>query len=96
MYLRFGNNASNVWEVKAEGDNKMIAIYRGRVTNTPEPIQDIEHNERSYRLWKTFSSANDGSTHMPDVFPLMFYMFSKDYEIVTKIRDSKYTFTRIQ
>ncbi len=94
MYLRFGNNASNVWEIKQD-DNKITAIYRGRIVNTPEPIQDIVHDERRYRLWKMFNDDSKGYDHMPDTYPLLYYMFSKGYEKSTKIRDSKYTFTSI-
>jgi hypothetical protein len=92
MYLRFGNNPSNMWEVKqSEDKRKMTAIYRGRVSNVRDTIEDVAHDERSYRLWKIFNK-NDDQTHMPDVLPLIFYMRQKGYEVVTKIRDSKYVF----
>lgn len=92
MYLRFGNNTSNVWEIKQDNGSKIIAIYRGRIVNTPEPIQDIIHDERRYRLWKMFNDNSKGYDHMSDTYPLLYYMFSKGYEKIEKIRDSKYIF----
>jgi hypothetical protein len=92
MYLRFGNNPSNTWEIKQSSDGrKMTAIYRGRVSSVNDIIEDVEHDERKYRLWKIFNK-NEDSEHMPDVLPLIFYMRQKGYEVVTKIRDSKYVF----
>jgi hypothetical protein len=93
MYLRFGNNPSNMWEIKESSDKKkMTAIYRGRVSNVRDTIEDVAHDERSYRLWKIFNDNNDDYTHMSDVIPLIFYMKQRGYEVVTKIRDSKYVF----
>lgn len=94
--MRFGNNPGNIWEVKKNGkEDKMTAIYRGRLSTVSGTIDDVVIDERRYRLWKTFTNHNDGTTHMPDVFPLIYHMYSQGYEVLTRIRDSKYTFERI-
>ena len=93
MYYRYGDNPNNTWEVK-EDENKVTAIYRGRVYNVREPIKDITHDERSYRLWKMFNlqDTKGGYDHMPDAIPLLFHMYYVGFGVVKKIRDTKYTF----
>lgn len=96
MYLRFGNNQSNTWEIiPSQNGNRLVAIYRGRITHPTDVIEDIQISERAYRLWKMFSMGEKAIDHMPDALPLLHYMYSQGFEIHSKIRDSKYTFTRL-
>lgn len=95
MYLRFGNNPNNVWEIKNNSEDRITAIYRGRLSSVSGTIDDVVIEERNYRLWKVFTNHNDGTTHMPDAFPLIYHMYTNGFEIPTKIRDSKYVFERI-
>lgn len=98
MYLRFGNNPSNTWEIMTSGDGKKVtAIYRGRIPSAPtEPIENVDHDERQYRLWKMFNIGDSVSDHMPDALPMIYHMGTYGFEKVQKIRDTKYLFTKIQ
>ena len=77
--------------------DKLVCIYRKGVASSSlvEPIRDVTHDERRYRIWKIYTHHNDSTMHEPDVFPLIFYAISEGYEIVEKIRDGKYVFKKI-
>ena len=42
MYLRFGNNPNNVWEIKNNSEDRITAIYRGRLSTVPGTIDDVD------------------------------------------------------
>ena len=81
--------------IPSQDGKKIVAIYRGRITHPTDVIEDIQINERSYRLWKMFSLGDNIIDHMPDALPLLHYLYSQGFEMATKIRDSKYVFTRL-
>ena len=100
MFIKFiqydSQDSNNIWEIKPSKD-KIEAFYRkGILTSQIESIENVTFNERDYRSWKIFCPFNDGITHMPDAFPMIFYATRVlELEMIEKIRDSKYVFRRM-
>jgi hypothetical protein len=84
----------NIWEIRNTDPDSIIAYYRKGIIVPDSEIKDVHHDDRDYRLWKTY--FNNELDHMPEAFPMIFYAIEEGYEIIKRIQDSKYVFKRLR